>query len=68
MALRYDIASRVQVYSYLSAIFQFIFDITILNTKFVFLQYVGIAIIFLSNIIVAYKTIKEYYDEKAKKT
>lgn len=58
-AFSYDTPSRLTIYTYLSSIFQFIFDLTILNTEFTGMQLVGIGIIFFANIIICVRTVKE---------
>ena len=54
-----DTPSRLTIYTYLSSIFQFIFDLTILNTHFTEVQLFGIGIIFFANIIICIKTVNE---------
>ncbi len=60
-ALTFDTPSRVAVYNYLSAIFQFIFDVTILDVTFVGQQLIGCGIIFTANIMMIYLNIRRFY-------
>jgi drug/metabolite transporter (DMT)-like permease len=55
---------RLSIYTYLQPVIQFVFDLTLLHTTFAGLQIVGIGIVFVANVLVLGKTIKNVLNMK----
>lgn len=63
-ALQYEMAGRLGILAYFSIIFTFFFDLIFIGTSFTKGEMIGVAIVFLANLISAISVFKKYFFKK----
>ena len=58
-ALQYDTASRITMYNYLQSVIQLFFDMLLFNYVFQMQEFLGIAIVLFTNVVLVWKILKE---------